>query len=118
MMKDAFIDAVCRPYCMFFKQGQKEEMACQGFRVVSALVEQHQLSKESLRLGPKDRQLWTKHRKHLTARVCDHCSFQAGDCDFQSPLSSEGMEPCGGYIVLSLLLENNLISPPMMESLP
>jgi len=118
MIKEAFMDNVCQQYCMFYKQGQKEEMACQGLRVVKALVENRQISKENLRLGPKDRQLWAKHRKYLTACVCDHCSFQAEDCDFQSSLFSEGMEPCGGVIVLSLLLENNLISPPMMESLP
>ncbi|MFZ2629986.1 MAG: hypothetical protein WA081_07850 [Desulfosalsimonadaceae bacterium] len=116
-MKKAFIDYVCRPYCMFYKQGQKEEMACQGLRVVKILAENRQISEESLQLGPKDRQLWAKHRRMLTAHVCDHCSFQAGDCDFQSPLFSEGMEPCGGYTVLSLLLENDLISLPMLESL-
>ena len=117
MMKNAFINPVCLPYCMFYKQGQKEEMACQGLRVIKILVESRQLSEENLQLGPKDRQLWTKHRRTLTVHVCNHCSFQAGDCDFQSPLCSEGMEPCGGYIVLSLLLENDLISPTMLESL-
>jgi len=118
MIKEAFMDTVCRPYCMFYKQGQKEEMACQGLRVVKALVENRQISEESLRMGPKDRQLWAKHRKYLTVSVCDHCSFQAEDCDFQSPLFSEGMEPCGGYIVLSLLLENNRVDLPMPETLP
>lgn len=118
VMKKIFIDAVCRPYCMFYKEGQKEEMACQGLQIVNALVERQHLSQESLRLGTKARWLWVKHRRILSASVCDHCPFQAEDCDFQSPLFADGKEPCGGYIVLSLLLENRLINPSILETLP
>jgi hypothetical protein len=102
---------------MFYKQGEKEEMACQGLRAVEALMARQQISRENLRLGPKERQLWTTYRQTLTDYVCCRCPFQAEDCDFQSPFFADGMEPCGGVIVLSLLLKNNLLNPPMLESL-
>ena len=34
MPKADFKDYVCRPYCSFYKESQKEEMACRGAEVI------------------------------------------------------------------------------------
>jgi len=109
MTKNEFKEYLCRPYCMFFKDGQKEEMACQGAVVVNALVQGGHIEVEDLYAVAKDSQLWRKHKEALGRYVCHHCSFRAEDCDFQSPSPSEDLEPCGGFIVLASLKEDNLI---------
>jgi hypothetical protein len=38
------------------------------------------------------------------------------DCDFQSEIPSDDLEPCGGYAVLARLLENRLIDIVDLES--
>lgn len=109
MTKKDFKDYICRPFCMFYKDGQKEEMACQGALVVESLVNQRRISSEQLCLSVKDHQLCLKHKDTLTRYVCRQCPFMKEDCDFQSTSPSDDLEPCGGYIVLACLIENRVI---------
>jgi len=115
MTKNDFKDYICRPFCMFYKDGQKEEMACQGALVVESLVNQRLISPEQLCLTFKDLQLCLKHKDTLTRYVCGHCPFMKEDCDFQSTAPSPDLAPCGGYIVLAGLIEHRVIEPRNMK---
>ncbi len=116
MTKKDFKDYICRPFCMFYKEGQKQEMACQGALVVGSLVDQRRISSEQLCLSVKDRQICLKHKDTLTRYVCRRCPFMKEDCDFQSNSPSDDLEPCGGYMVLAGLIENRVIEPRDMDS--
>jgi hypothetical protein len=109
MTKKDFKDYICRPFCMFYKEGQKEEMACQGALVVESLVRQERISIEQIYLSIKNYQLCLKHKDILTRYVCRQCPFMKEDCDFQSTSPSHDLEPCGGYMVLAGLIENRII---------
>ncbi len=91
---------------MFYKEGRKEEVTCQAAGVAADLVQQRRISLEQLSAPGKDPKLWLKHKITLTRHVCRQCLFMKADCDFQSEASSEDLEPCGGYVVLACLLEN------------
>ena len=116
MTKKDFKDYICRPFCMFFKDGQKEEMACQGALVVESLIHQGRISPDQLRLSVKDLQLCLKHKDTLTRYVCGHCPFMKEYCDFQSTAPSDDLEPCGGYMVLASLIENRMIEPRDLDN--
>ena len=115
MSKIDFQNYICRPYCIFFREGEKEEMACYGARIVAALVQRKLVAPEHIRFT-KDPELWPKHRPILEAHVCSRCPFRAEDCDFQSDEPEDDLEPCGGYVVLSLLVENRLIDENTLKA--
>ena len=114
MTKIDFKSYICRPYCIFFREGEKEEMACYGAQVVEALVERGMVSPGQIRFE-KDPMLWQRHRSLIEPHVCFQCPFRAEDCDFQSDAPEDDLEPCGGYIVLTLLVENQLIDEDALE---
>lgn len=111
MVKAACESYLCRPFCAFFRAGEKEEMACQGARVLSALVHSGRLAPEQFP-GPaaKERGRWQEEDKGLERILCLPCPFAADGCDFHSPLRSAATEPCGGYLLLQLLKESGAIS--------
>ena len=119
MAKNDFKDYVCRPYCMFFKEGQKEEMTCRGAEVVEKLVLLRQIDPDGLPRFEKDSRLWRNYKKIFGKYICATCSFRAEDCDFMSEAPEAGtdpeIEPCGGFILLALLIENDLIDMPGLE---
>ncbi|MFO7972732.1 MAG: hypothetical protein R6U40_13420 [Desulfobacterales bacterium] len=115
MTKKDFKDYICLPFCMFYKDGQKEEMACQGALVIESLINQGRMFPEQLYLIVKDLQLCLKHKDTLTRYMCRRCPFMKEDCDFQSTAPSHDLEPCGGYIVLAGLIENRVIEPRDMK---
>jgi hypothetical protein len=103
MAKKDIKDIVCKPYCSFYREGVKEEMICSGARLVEILMERGFLSPLSLS--------WIEHGSALSAEeyalldgiVCRPCPFLADGCDFRSAAPPVDAEPCGGFILLSLL---------------
>jgi len=116
MTKKDFKDYICRPFCMFYKDGQKEEMVCQGALVAAALVKRGRVSVKQLGLCVKNDALYLKHKDVLTGFVCRQCPFMKDDCDFQSSSPSHDLEPCGGYVVLAALIENQVIEPRDLDN--
>ena len=115
MTKINFKNYICRPYCIFFREGEKEEMACYGAQVVEALVDRGMVNPEQIGFA-KDPALWHRHRPLIEPYVCFQCPFRAEDCDFQSDAPEDDLEPCGGYIVLTLLVENQLIDEKSLKA--
>ena len=109
-MKNDFIDYICRPYCIFFREGEKEDMACQGALAAWELVRRGKIKINDITVAGKDPLLW-KNRSRVLEPVCAACPFRKEDCDFRSENPLENCEPCGGYILLCLLHEKKLIDP-------
>jgi hypothetical protein len=100
---------------MFFKNGEEEEVACQGAQVVELLVHRKRIDLMKIPLLTKASGVWKKHKEELGRYVCSQCSFRAGDCDFQSEEPADDVEPCGGFILLAHLKENHLIHASDLE---
>ena len=115
MKKTNFKDDICRPFCMFFAEDEKEEMACLGARVAASLGQKGLIDTGRLIDLKKNRRAWEAHREVIGPRVCRVCEFREEDCDFQSPAPSDDLEPCGGYIALSWLIEAGLLHPEDLE---
>lgn len=115
MSKKGFKDYICRPFCKFFQEGQKEEMACRGARVVELLVQRGRIKSKNLPRNGKDPHLWEKRDSDLETNVCLYCPFYAKDCDFQSITKLPNLEPCGGYILLCLLKQQGSITVVDLE---
>ncbi|MBI4633425.1 MAG: hypothetical protein HY742_06005 [Deltaproteobacteria bacterium] len=58
MSKNDFQEFICRPYCMFFKDGKKEEMACRGAQVVELLAQKKQINRITIPPLTKNPGLW------------------------------------------------------------
>lgn len=111
MLKAAFENYLCRPFCSFYRHGDKEEMACQGALVLAELVQRGRLLPEQFPdPGEKERCRWQMEDKALERVLCLPCPFAVDGCDFHSPLRSAGTEPCGGYLLLQLLKDSGVIS--------
>ncbi len=110
MHKDEFRDYVCEPFCVFYRAGDKEDLACGGALTVKNLVKSRSLSSAVLSGLRKEKHPGPGRNVPLDTTVCTGCAFFAADCDFQSGNEIPDAEPCGGYILLDLLITNGLIS--------
>lgn len=111
MSKAVVENYLCRPFCVFFRAGAKEEMACQGALVLGELVQRGRLAPEDLPPpAEKERRRWLEEDKALERILCLPCPFAVDGCDFHSVLRSPDTEPCGGYLLLQLLKERGTIT--------
>lgn len=110
MVKNEIKDYICRPFCSFFREGVKEELICRGAEKVGALVESGLLHVAALPGGKEDFSSPALRDGGLESAVCRGCAFREEDCDFQTEKSPPDAEPCGGYILLFMLMENGVIS--------
>jgi hypothetical protein len=115
MNKNNFKEYICKPYCVFFKDGEKEEMACHGAVITECLVKNQKISDQDLNNTPFDKRSKYKEDTDLIRLVCAHCPFEADDCDFRSSSRPQGSVPCGGYILLFLLKSENMLTVKDIE---
>ena len=115
MSKNKFKEYICLPYCIFFKEEKTEEISCRGARIIEFLVDSKLIDLTKVTALTKEPDLWKRHKEDLGNLVCSQCSFRAKECDFQSDEPSDDLEPCGGFILLAHLKENNLIKEPDLE---
>ena len=120
MLKNDLKNWVCRPYCSFFREGEKEDLLCQGAWAVGRLAEEGLLDPVCLPDFNKSNALKSILDPELVDHICQTCPFQAEDCDFQSKTVSAlpaDVEPCGGYILLRLLKLNRYLDPSDIKAL-
>jgi hypothetical protein len=104
---------LCKNFCAYFKPLQKEDLACEGFVVIERLLNKG----KNIAFDKPDKVYDYRMQKMLTQTLCVVCPFYANDCDFilatRSPAfngkEQEIPSPCGGFIFLTHLLENNII---------
>jgi len=109
MLKKKFAETICRPYCEFYREGEKEDMYCQGGYICFLLLEKNKLYSENIRLISG--RIFDAHRNDeaLFQLVCRHCPFIIDGCDFRSKEPPPDAVPCGGYIFLSNALDSGII---------
>jgi hypothetical protein len=109
--KRGCVDIVCRPHCAFFREGAKEDMVCGAAPIARTLVTAKGPPRDSIagRAGAPDGV--RDHDRLLLEIVCRCCPFFVDGCDFRAPSPPPDAVPCGGLIVLDLLLADGLITP-------
>jgi len=117
MPKTDFQNYICRPFCDYFKPGDKEELLCRGALVIEKLVQRQRLTPENFRELDRKEPLTPGQEPDLEAAVCTDCPFQAEDCDFKSADPPVDCRPCGGLVLLHRLKNQGLISIPELVDL-
>lgn len=115
MSKDDCQAYICRPYCMFFKDGEKEDISCRGAQIVERLVDSKRIDLMNMPPLKKETHLWSTYRTSLGGYICRSCPFFATDCDYQATEPSDDMEPCGGFILLAHLYDHKMINTCDLE---
>lgn len=103
MAKKDIKDFVCKPFCSFYREGVKEELICKGARLLEILMKNGALSPETIAGVKPVICLDSVRNTPLGDAVCRDCPFLADGCDFRSAAPPVDAEPCGGFILLSLL---------------
>ena len=103
---------ICRNFCVYYKPGKNEELACQGFIVVQGIINRgKKISKERPnKIAAAD----SRTVELLKKRVCSVCEFSADGCDFI--LTSGDATPCGGFVLLSHLCTSGELVPEDLEA--
>jgi hypothetical protein len=115
MAKKEFKAFICRKFCIYFKEGSKENLACQGALALEKLLMHDIINISLLSKFSVTPYNGVQHDPDLDETVCAHCSFEADDCDFQSENQKHDADPCGGYRLLQFLKNSGLITREDLE---
>ena len=110
MVKKDIKDYICRPFCSFYREGVKEELICRGAQVVGYLLKRGIIRVADLPGDRHDFASASAYQVFLEDAVCGPCAFRREDCDFQSQERLPDAEPCGGFILVNLLIRKGVIS--------
>ena len=117
MAKRDIKDIVCKPFCSFYREGVKEELICNGARLLEILLGKGLLSPEAISAVKPEPCLESVINTVAGNAVCRGCPFLRDDCDFRSVTPPPDAEPCGGYILLALLAANGVVSRERLEEI-
>ena len=111
MIKKDIKDFICRPFCSFYREGVNEELSCYGARLIENLLQRGVVCVAELPgAGHGFSLVCFAHDAFLDNVVCGLCEFRRDDCDFRSQQRPADAEPCGGYILVDLLLQKGVLS--------
>lgn len=110
MKQSELIRIICKEHCVYYKEGEKEEMACGAYDEIEASNSLGGLSSKLERIEPGVHDPLAPNAKLLKERFCPTCEFYIEGCDYTDPEYSGGGKrpprPCGGFIVLVRLMDN------------
>ena len=81
MFKTAFKDYIWKPHCVFFRDGEKEEMACHGAVIAQRLVKNNTISPQRGDNTPGEKDLRFNIDDDIIRLVCANCPFENQDCE-------------------------------------
>lgn len=102
------VELICARHCSYYKPGQKEDLACQGFQFLLDLCRDDPGLLKHLSLG-ENTPFEDRYHYLLHHGLCESCDFLIDGCDFTDPEYTAQALPCGGYIATELLLRQPLI---------
>jgi hypothetical protein len=114
--KKDFSSFICRPYCIFFKEGQKEDMACGGALAVMRLITGGLLSIEDIH-GSANSHITPDCDLLLFELVCRSCPFVVDGCDYRLPTPPTDAVACGGLVLLGLLYDAGVINADALRTI-
>lgn len=110
---------VCAEYCRYYKPWATPEPDCGSIQWVTDLVTHDRGALESIeRLRGTRPTLPLPHDRVLLRRVCTRCDHYPYACAYRKPDRSTQAEPCGGLIVLDLLLGRKVITSEALFEAP
>lgn len=95
--------SLCERYCVYYKPGKNEELACRGYVVVEQLLHR----KTIIVPDAGGRSFDLNKAELLMQRLCASCDFRENDCDFTTDRAAS---PCGGFLLLAQLIERGAIA--------
>lgn len=116
MVKKDIRDFVCKPFCTFYHEGEKEDLMCNGARLLEILVNRGVLSPDDLSVVKTGSCFAGGNNAELERAVCLICPFRPDGCDFRSGSPPPDAEPCGGYVLLDLLAACGVITGDDLEN--
>lgn len=110
---------VCGEHCRFFKPWQGESRRCGGH---AWLV--HRARTDTATLDALEKLRGAKASFPLRADVlllrtaCTRCDYYPYNCRYRNPTGPTNAEPCGGLVVLDLLLDRGLLTAEDLYDAP
>ncbi len=96
---------LCEVACRFYKPEKKAREHCFGFDKVIELIKSGKLELPKI-LSINFTNFKNVNDKLLQKALCTPCPFLIDGCDFRM---GKGKEPCGGYKILDLMIEEKII---------
>ncbi len=115
MGKKDVAEFVCAPFCSFYREGLKEDLLCNGARLVEMLMAKGILSPGRLSGIKREAAISTRKDRIMENVVCAPCPFLEDGCDFRAKAPPPGAVPCGGYILLDLLVAKGIIAMDVLK---
>jgi len=110
---------VCGEHCRFFKPWQEETRRCGGHDWLLRQVQADPATLEALeKLRGVKAPPPLRADALLLRTACTRCDYYPYNCRYRSPTGPDNAEPCGGVLVLDLLLDRDLISPEALYDAP
>jgi hypothetical protein len=103
-MKDRLhTETICRDFCIYFKEGKKEEFRCGGYTYLSEHLTVNELACLCNTIPEKDiiKKNIPTDNKELFQLVCNKCEFLIDGCDYRDGCAAP---PCGGYLLIDRLI--------------
>ena len=110
MNKNEAIDRICKNFCRFYKPEKDETLACRGFDLVLNLVGEKKINEARLSEITDFTLSDYPFDELLKEHLCKRCDFVIDGCSFRDDsYHGEKKTPCGGYILLTKLLEEGIL---------
>ena len=103
--KKHLIDLVCKGYCKFYKESKNEELACEGFRFFERSFSPLLADNTNKYNLPET----FKYDSVLMDILCKKCDFLIDGCDYKDEKYHGKATPCGGFILLNKILEEQKV---------
>ena len=94
---------LCFPFCVYYKPGKNERLACRGYKVVERLLRKGKIPPLASDAG---RDFDRRRAESIVKTMCKACDFQKDGCDF---MLDRNAPPCGGFVLLARLIETGVI---------
>lgn len=94
---------LCYRFCSYYKPTKDKKLACRGFTVLKKLLEKG----NKITFKKYGRKINVRTEKLLRENMCIRCPFYEEDCDFVQ--KKDEALPCGGFILLTFLLEEDFV---------
>lgn len=94
---------LCSQYCTYYKPDKNEALACRSYTVVERCLREG----KNLVLDGHRREFAPATAELIVNKMCTACDFYEHDCDF---MQNRAARPCGGFVLLSQLLESGGIT--------
>ncbi len=94
----AYIDLICKEFCIFYKEG-REELFCGSYRYI--VTNFPELKRETV---PTEYEPDFTMDERIYEQVCSACDFLEDGCGYRE---GEGTPPCGGYTIIEWLFKHS-----------